>query len=149
MSRRRESDVGAATRGLVAGLVATVPMSAFFSAAQRAGFLGQLPPRRVVATVSPQLEAQDQVPVATIAHYLIGGSGGAVYGLLTKRSARGPVSGMVWGLVVWAIGYEFLMPRAAEMPLAHRDDRRRAAAILVAHLVYGCVLGLVSKAGRK
>jgi ammonia channel protein AmtB len=136
-------------RGLLAGLVATIPMSLFFSAAQSAGFLGQLPPRRVVASVSPQLRESDQLPVATIAHYLIGGSGGVAYGIVTKASARGPVSGLLWGLVVWAIGYEFVMPRAAEMPLAHHDDRRRAGAILIAHLVYGCVLGLVSKAGRK
>jgi hypothetical protein len=149
MSRRKESLPGSIVRGGLAGLLSTVPMSAFFSAAQRARFLGDLPPRKVVASVSPQLADRDQVPVATISHYLIGAGGGVAYQLVTTRAGRGVVSGMAWGLVVWLFGYEFLMPRAADMPLAHRDSRRRAGAILVAHLVYGAALGLAARGRRR
>jgi uncharacterized membrane protein YagU involved in acid resistance len=90
-----------------------------------------------------------QTQVATIAHYLVGGTAGAVYQIATRRFPRGVTSGVLFGLLVWLLGYEVVMPAATGMPKAHKDNRRRAIAILLAHIVYGAALGRASGANAK
>jgi hypothetical protein len=46
------------------------------------------------------------------------------------------------------VGYEVVMPAATGMPKAHRDKRRRAVTILIAHIVYGAALGRAGGANR-
>jgi hypothetical protein len=137
--------------GLVAGLFATVPMSMVFSLAQSLGAIRQLPPHKAVTVISPQIEEPGRSAVATIAHFMVGGSAGALYGVATAldRRSRGPVSGLLFGLVVWAFGYEVFMPSMVGMPRAHRDRRRRAVTILIAHVVYGLSLGAAVRAGTR
>jgi hypothetical protein len=139
--------VRSALAGFVAGSIATFVMSRGFNVAQSVGAITELPPRRAVRVVSPQITEPNRSVVATIAHYLVGGGAAALYGAGTsvRPRSRGALTGMLFGLGVWAVGYEFLMPTATGMPLAHHDRRPRAVAILVAHVIYGLSLGMVSK----
>jgi hypothetical protein len=136
-----------ALNGFAAGLVATFLMSRGFSIAQSLGAIRELPPRKAVKAVSPQIEEPNRTTVATVAHYLVGGGSGALYGMASSANprSRGPLTGVLFGLAVWMFGYEFLMPRVTEMPLAHRDKRSRALTILIAHVIYGLSLGTVSR----
>lgn len=139
--------VRSAFAGLVAGSIATFVMSRGFNVAQSVGAITELPPRRAVRVVSPQITEPNRSVVAAIAHYLVGGGAAALYGVCTsvQPRSRGALTGLLFGLCVWAVGYEFLMPTATGMPLAHNDRRPRAVAILVAHAIYGLSLGTASK----
>ena len=135
--------------GFAAGLAATVPMTATFSLAQRVGAIGQLPPDKAVQAMRPGPDDHGQTLLAGLAHLLVGGSAGAAYALLTRRVPRGIATGAIFGIGVWLIGYELVVPALTDMPKAHKDEPRRAATILLAHLVYGSSLGHVSRRAEK
>jgi hypothetical protein len=128
-------------RGLGGGLVALVPMSAWFAVAQREGALDEFPPGKAAGAVFGASSKPARSLLGAGAHMLIGGSVGAAYGAAPDRVRHGIPTGIVAGCVVWLIGYELVMPRLTDMPPAHRDRRDRAGAILVAHLIFGSVLG--------
>jgi uncharacterized membrane protein YagU involved in acid resistance len=134
--------------GFVAGVAATVPMTATFAWAQRIGAIGQLPPNKAVTAIRPDLDDRSQTRWASIAHLLVGGSAGAAYAVLTRAMPRGMATGALFGVGVWLVGYELVVPALTDMPRAHKDDRRRAATILFAHLVYGSALGRASRMAR-
>lgn len=125
--------------GALGGLFATVVMSAGFLAAQRVGAIDKLPPRLIVDRFLPRLSSRSSRVIATVAHLGYGAVAGAAYGALRGRSIRSAVG---FGLAVWATSYEFWVPAARVLPPAHRDDRSRAVTIVIAHLIYGFVLGV-------
>jgi hypothetical protein len=133
-----------ASLGFLAGAIATAPMTGEFWLARRGRFIDELPPHKAIRSVTSGLREPHLSWVAAVAHLLIGGSAGALYGAAVPRRFRGALSGAAFGVAVWATGYEAVMPVATEMPAAHTDDRRRVGTILVAHLVYGAVLGATS-----
>ncbi|MDF2442901.1 MAG: hypothetical protein JWR01_1104 [Subtercola sp.] len=135
-------------RGAVAGLLATGVMSAVFSAAETFGMLGRKPPRIIVDHFLPSLGKKTADRVALASHLAYGAAGGVVYAALPVRSDSSPAArarrGLVYGLLVWAASYEGWLPLMGILPAAHRDRRRRAFAIIAAHVVYGVSLGLLS-----
>jgi hypothetical protein len=130
-----------AASGFLAGAVATVPMTGEFWLAHRARLIDELPPHKAIRSATSDLDEPQLSLVAGIAHLMIGGAAGAIYGAVVPSRLRGALSGAAFGLAVWATGYEIVMPTATEMPPAHRDDRRRVGTIFVAHIVYGAALG--------
>lgn len=141
--------VGSATKGFLAGAIATAPMSAAFALAKLIGTIGELPPRKAINAVSPQLDEGRQTRVAAGAHVLIGAVAGAAYAAVVPRPARGPLTGIAAGVAVWLLGYELLMPTVTDMPKAHRDNAPRALTILLAHVVYGAALGSMAATGHR
>jgi hypothetical protein len=135
--------IRSATKGFLAGALATAPMSAAFAVAQLIGTIGELPPRKAIRAVSPQLREPQRTRAAAVAHVLVGAVAGTAYGAVVPRPARGTLSGIAAGLVVWLVGYEVVMPAATGMPRVQHDDRRRAVTILLAHVVYGATLGSI------
>jgi hypothetical protein len=129
-------------RGAGAGVLATIVMSAGFLAAQRAGTIGRLPPRLIVDHVAPALPPHFSRIAAAIAHLGYGAAAGTAYALAPRK---GIASGVAYGVVVWACGYELWVPAAGVLPPAHRDDRARALTIFAAHLLYGAALGWASR----
>lgn len=134
--------------GALLGAAAIIPMNVAFGLAHRVGAIGTLPPRKVVAAVSPHLTEQRQGQVATIAHFLVGAAAGSAYVVVARRGTAGLASGILFGLLVWVLGYEVVMPAAADMPRAHRDRRPRAIAILAAHVVFGASLGRLARRSK-
>jgi hypothetical protein len=141
--------IQALASGFGAGLAATVPMTATFSLAQRIGTIGQLPPNKAVEAIRPGLDDHSQTVLAGVAHFLVGGSAGAAYALLTKHTPRGIATGAIFGIGVWLVGYELVVPALTDMPRAHKDGRSRAVSIFLAHIVYGASLWRATRNAEK
>jgi hypothetical protein len=127
--------------GALAGVGATVVMSAVFFAGQRLGTIGTLPPRLIVARLLPDLSRRGSQALSAVAHLGYGAVAGAGFGIARGRSLR---SGLLYGLAVWAVSYELWVPAADVLPPAHRDQRSRAATIAAAHVIFGLALGALS-----
>jgi hypothetical protein len=138
-----------AARGFVAGAAATVPMTVEFFFARRARFLDEIPPHKAIRSVAPDLKEPGRTVISAVAHLLVGGGAGAVYGAVVPRQLRGWATGLVFGIGVWAIGYETVMPAATDIRPAHRDRPSRAATIFLAHLIYGGALGVLMSRMRE
>jgi len=137
-----------ALAGAVLGAAATFPMNVAFAVGQRVGAIDTLPPLTVVSVVSAHLGARRRRDVAAISHLLVGAAAGSAYLVATPRKRLGVATGILCGILVWIIGYESVMPAAADMPRAHRDRRPRAATILIAHVVFGASLGALARRRR-
>jgi hypothetical protein len=137
---------GIAMHPIVAGTLATAAMSGFMRTAQGAGLLRRPPPGMITerAIGSGGSEERPARPfVNTVAHFAYGASLAWPFAALRRRMShrtRIPVAGFAYGLAVYAFNYEALLPTLRLMPPAHRDSRRRIAAMIGAHLVYGAVL---------
>jgi uncharacterized membrane protein YagU involved in acid resistance len=129
--------------GAVAGAVATVVMSVHMLGRPSVDRIGTPPPQRIVSQLLPREPVPARRAWAVALHLGIGASAGVVYAL--TRRHRGPLSGALFGLAVWAVGYEVLVPLIGVLPPAHDDDPGRRAALLQAHLVYGAMLGAVAR----
>jgi hypothetical protein len=131
--------------GFAAGAAATVPMTAAFWTAHRAGLIDEIPPHKAIRSVTSRIPEPRLSVTSAIAHLAVGAVAGAGYGMLVPARLKGPVSGSLFGLGVWVVGYEAVMPAATDIEPAHRDERTRAATIFVAHLVFGTALGLLAR----
>ena len=142
-----------AASGALAGLAATVPMTAVMKLAQRALPAGErhpLPPRRVTMRalrkvgVWPHvhLGETDRRGLTLAAHYGYGTAAGTVFGFLAPRNVPDAVAaGVGFGLLVWAGSYLGLLPALDLHPPVTRETPRRNAMMIAAHVVWGAVLG--------
>jgi putative membrane protein len=70
---------------------------------------------------------------------------GAVYGPVSDRVKAPPVvKGMGFGLLVWAASYLGIVPALGLIAPATRHRAQRNALMIVAHLVWGATLGLLT-----
>lgn len=154
----------ATARGVAAGVVATAVMSASMRAAQAMGLLGRMPPRKITDHLLDVLGVKHATPriarraLATINHVGFGASCGALFGLghalLGRRARTRPLAttaaGVAFGTLVWAVSYAGWVPALGVMPRPSRDRFGRPATMVVAHWVYGGVLGaLVARLGMR
>jgi hypothetical protein len=146
-----ETRQGSIGRGMVSGMVATVVFSAVLVARQRKGKLGRPPPSRIVERslkrVGARRAPRQLVEALTVAgHFAYGAGVGGLYSALRRRLASPSrlVDGMVFGALVWAGSYFGWVPALGLHPPAHRDRQDRQRSMLLAHLVYGGVLGALS-----
>lgn len=138
--------------GLVAGLLATVPMTlwevpwylrhgmegvlewhenqAMWARLAAAGREGPADPKRAVA---PGL----------LLHFAHGGVGGFVYATVAPALPLffGVLAGVLFGWLLWLITLAIHRPVTGLSALDHPHGSRPAAASLVGHLLYGAVLG--------
>lgn len=152
-----------ATRGAVAGVIATLPMTAAIAAARAAGLMGALPPRQVAGSAARRAGVRDGLPppVFSLAwgasHLAYGAACGALYAAVRPRPADAPtVLGAAYGALVWAASYGAILPALRLYPPFWRQGRGVAATMGAAHLVYGAALAAVergigrrSRAGRE
>ncbi|CAN5827647.1 hypothetical protein BH24CHL6_BH24CHL6_00470 [soil metagenome] len=145
-------------RGTVAGLLATVPMSAFMLLAHRLGWLNEQAPEEITARSLERVT--DHRPgglaldlLTALAHLAFGALSGVVYALslgrLSARPVPGVVTGALYGASVWLGSYWGVLPRLGLMPPPPRDERRRPLVMLVAHWIYGAALGLLLPALKR
>ncbi len=121
--------------------------------AQRAGFLGEQAPKQVVRRsleeVGNPQSASRLRAISLVAHFAFGGAAGAAYGALSERLPSGRAdlaSGVAFGLAVWAATYKVAFPPLHLMPPPEQDRPGRAGTMIIAHVVYGAVLG--ARTGR-
>ena len=139
----------AALLGAGRGAAATVAMSVPLLLASPSDEMGAQPPKRITleaaraAGVEPGTEAGRNL-ASTLAHLAFGAGVGAAFSVLRRRF-RPPVpsvvQGLAYGLAVWAVSYKGWVPALGIMPPSQHDLPVRRRTNLVAHLVYGGVLG--------
>lgn len=139
--------------GAAAGLAATVPMTVVMRAVQHrlpAHQRHPLPPRRVTlralrtAGVRPHahLDESRRRGLTLAAHYGYGTAAGALFGAIAPRDLRDAVAaGVGYGLLVWVASYLGLMPALGLHPSATREPAGRNFMMILAHVVWGAVLG--------
>jgi hypothetical protein len=135
--------------GAADGAAATLAMSGVMFAAKRAGWLGEMPPRRISRIALGRRRggalrdpANDVLGAA--AHLAFGAAAGALFERSYRRRGRpglGPLAGAAFGAAVWLVSYAGWVPALGLMPPPRRDRPGRPTAMIVAHLVYGTVLG--------
>ena len=138
-----------AARGAAAGVVATGVMSLLMVAARRAGLMGRMPPEKITARLLRSAGLphgrRTQDAAATALHFGFGAGAGALFGATVRRSRLPPVlAGSVFGAGVWLVSYMGWVPALGIMPPPQDDRPGRPQSMLLAHLVYGGVLGALS-----
>lgn len=141
--------------GALAGWVATAPMSLAMAAMHRvlpAHHQYDLPPEEITkraasgvadgADVRPADRERRMEAAALAAHFGFGAAGGALYGLLPAGlRARPLLGGVLFGLLVWSVSYLGWLPVAGLYPRAHHEPAGRNTLMILAHVVWGGVLG--------
>lgn len=146
-------------RGVVAGAVATVPMSLVMTAMQRALPAREqypLPPKEITAKLTDKagvggsLQASELNTLTMLAHYGYGALGGGIYalaeGVLPGRPA---VKGMLFAMGVWTGSYLGWLPAANILKPATEHPVRRTGLMIAAHLVWGAGFGVVEARLRR
>lgn len=141
--------------GAGAGVAATVVMTGAMYAFQRLGLLGRMPPQRIVDHALASFGVFHGTRrgarrwAAAAAHLGFGATQGAMYGAGTTAygALRGaapapkPHSAIPFALAVWATSYAGWIPKLGIMPPPSRDRSGRPTSMIVAHIIYGAVLG--------
>jgi uncharacterized membrane protein YagU involved in acid resistance len=144
-----------AIRGGIAGGVATVGMTAAMICMHRCLPRGQrygLPPEQIVEELLERADVDHEVShrefgaMAMLAHHGYGTAMGAVYGILVPQVPHAPpvVSGMSFGLLVWALSYLGWLPAMGMDAAATREPAQRNALTILSHLIWGGTTGLVT-----
>jgi hypothetical protein len=139
------------------GVVATGAMSAVMLAAQKAGFMGKMPPKKITGAALNWLRVRrgetTENAWSTVAHFAYGIGCGGVFGWLKAKTPDvlpAPLTGAAFGALVWAVSYFGWVPAMGIMPRPERDRPGRPTSMLLAHLVFGGVLGaFVSRGGAR
>jgi uncharacterized membrane protein YagU involved in acid resistance len=137
-------------QGALAGLTATLPMSAAMElGADQLPRREQypLPPRLITSRVADKAGYQhrlsdSEIKAATLAaHFGYGATMGAIYSAVVPPKWVGAKSGVLFGLGVWAGSYLGLLPALGILKLATEHPARRNALMIGAHVVWGSTLG--------
>jgi uncharacterized membrane protein YagU involved in acid resistance len=133
--------------GALAGGVATLCMSLVMIGSKKLGVQGEHPPKRiaeaVLASTGDSQQPQPKVEALSVAaHFGFGMVAGGVFALLERRlSLKRPIlSGVAYGLLVWAVSYKGWIPALNILPPPERDRPGRPTTMIAAHVVYGAVL---------
>lgn len=136
--------------GAASGTVATIPMSIVMFGAQKLGMLPVMPPEEVtgdvMALAGADLDEGSRNVLSTISHVGYGAAAGAVYEMLVPARARGVGSGIVFGAALYSGSYLGWLPALGLNPSGQGRPNAKSASMLLAHVVFGVVLGGI--AGR-
>jgi uncharacterized membrane protein YagU involved in acid resistance len=137
--------------GAIAGFIATGPMSLAMKAMQ--AFLPSderhsLPPSVITFHAANKVgeapsNEKEHTLLTLLAHFGAGSSFGLVYGLGSTESENaqgGPLRGIIFGLMVWAVNYLGIMPALNLYKSARREPFSRNTLMIVAHLIWGITL---------
>ncbi len=142
-------DRTAVLRGMGGGVVATAAMSAVMLAAQKAGFMGKLPPEKITEaaldTLHVDRKESTEDALTTVAHFAYGIGCGGLFGWLHAKTTSADLSpamkGVTFASVIWLVSYFGWVPALGIMPRPQHDQQGRPTSMLVAHWVFGGVLG--------
>ncbi|HSJ54497.1 MAG TPA: DUF6789 family protein [Anaerolineae bacterium] len=139
--------------GVLAGFVATAPMSMFMGVTKRLLPRRErypLPPHLVTMDIAEKAGVREKMgprvrAVATAAgHFGYGAAQGGLYGSISRRvPGPAPLKGIVFGLAVWAVSYLGLLPLAGIYRPATEHPAGRNVLMIAAHVVWGAGLGLL------
>lgn len=132
--------------GAVAGTVGTIAMSTLMLAAQRAGLLGEQPPRKlsdaVLDAVAGGADERTRRVGTAVVHLGIGAAAAALH-QVGRHRAGSPSPAAVWGggfgALFWGLNYGLVAPAVGILPPPDRDRPGRAPVMLAANIVWGAV----------
>jgi hypothetical protein len=142
-----------AATGAIDGAFATVVMTGAMRVAQRAGWLGELPPRRITRLALRRAgqggrSRRATSGLAALAHVGFGAAAGSAFEVTFaprgRPHGRGPLAGAAFGAAIWLVSYAGWVPALRLLPPPPRDRPGRQAALVLAHLVYGATLGALA-----
>jgi len=148
-----------AGQAILAGTIATVPMTLFMLGTQR--FLPkdqryELPPEILTREFSQRAHltwhwSKRRILGATmLSHFGYGAAMGALYSPLEEKALiPAPWQGTLFGLAVWAGSYIVMLPLTRFSPTAQREPGRRNLMMIAAHVVWGSALGVTTAALRR
>jgi uncharacterized membrane protein YagU involved in acid resistance len=110
-----------------------------------------LPPEEITVKVASSIQADplvDEKPARRVttwlAHLGYGAATASLYPMATNRLNWPPVlRGMIFAIGVWSASYLGWLPAARIMPPATEQPTRRNALMIVAHLVWGAIIGII------
>lgn len=147
----KEKTVRDLASGALAGFVATVPMTVAMWVMHRQLPWAErypLPPRRITgklaakAGVRQHLDEPEERGLTLAAHFGYGTATGAIYGAIADEvPAPRIVSGVLYGLGVWAVSYLGVLPALGILRPATEHPAKRNALMIAAHVVWGASLG--------
>lgn len=137
--------------GAVAGLGATVPMTAAMEIMHRnlpEEEQYPLPPRTITMKAADAVDLKDKMDeeerttLTLVSHFAYGAAAGALYAPLARKIPLSPMlAGASYGLAVWAGSYLGWLPALGVLKPATKHPVRRTALMIAAHLVWGAALG--------
>lgn len=138
-------------RGALAGLAATVPMTVVMQGLHRRlpwHLRYPLEPRLIAERITRRLgldqhmDEPDQRWAALACHFAYGSAAGAVYSSIMPPLRIPPATrGAAFGVLLWAAGYLGWLPAMGILEPDTRRPRRRAAIMVLSHLVWGAFAG--------
>lgn len=141
--------------GAIAGLLATLPMTALMVVGKRQlSWRSQepLPPRQITQQalqavgLRSKVSPEQETALTAFNHFAYGAGAGAVYGgLFPIRSLAGSISsGAIYGLGVWTGSYCGWLPAVGLYQSPAADTAERDELMIAAHVVWGGSLGLAT-----
>jgi uncharacterized membrane protein YagU involved in acid resistance len=156
----RNDGLGAACAGALAGLIATVPMTAamvaIYRQLPRQQRNRQLPPEQITLALAKSVEIDDDLSrtgekvLTGAGHFGYGAACGAVYGLYADRIQTASLKeGATFGLGVWAASYLGWLPAMGVRRSATKELAGTNIMMIAAHLVWGASTAIAYKALRQ
>lgn len=149
---RKPNLIPALATGMLAGVAATGPMTSVMLALNRKlqPTDRAIPPGEVTAHALEKIHLRRQLSdeglkdAAVFAHFAYGGAAGAILAPFQRLiPLPGWLVGALYGLLVWAASYVGYLP-ALDLTRPARDEpAARHGMMIVAHLVWGSVLGAI------
>jgi uncharacterized membrane protein YagU involved in acid resistance len=134
-------------KGMLAGILATVPMTVAMELGRRGGLLRRLPPEEItdqlLASAGTTVAKRQRQSVAVLVHVATGAALGAIYAVFPQpnRLTYRISLGATYGLGVYTLNYTGLAPKLRLMPPPSQDRPGRQVTTLAAHFVFGATLG--------
>lgn len=154
MENRTEKSFVDAIIGLLAGVVATGPMTVAMILLHRrlpAHERYPLPPREITMKLAREVGIAGKMTpavrsaTALLAHFAYGGAAGAIYGAVSDAVPVRPIwKGVGFGLLVWGASYLGYLPGAGILHSATEHPARRNSLMIAAHVLWGAVMSLVA-----
>src|SRR5918994_1146022 len=148
--RREGEAMETLARGALAGLAATVPMTAVIGAGRAAGLMGTPPPVEITENVAqqagedPDRQSPEFQAASLAAHAGYGAACGLLFSAIRPVLPRSDlVAGLLFGGAVWGVSYVSLMPSLNLYPSAQDDSNRRRFVMIAAHAVFGTALATI------
>ena len=141
--------------GAMAGILATMPMSAVIWGLRHAGVYHSKPPpetgrggnRMARLARLPEPRRSRWQPLKLAQHFGFGSAAGAGFSLVSPVLRPKILAGMLVGIGIWLASYAGWIPALGILPPPQKDEKGRMFTMIVAHVVYGLTLGAIASGG--
>ncbi len=140
------------TKTLVAGLISTTAMTIVMELLYRTLPRDEkyaLPPEEIatiaeIKVLGKPLNPSQHMIFTLVSHFGYGMTLAGVYSVIAKKLPFLPlINGVSYGLAVWSASYLGWLPAFRVLPPATEFPPERRSLMIIAHLVWGAVLGLM------